>query len=232
MNPSVNPGMITPVAENALLVTLADEIRANLPLTLRSLCQQLDAQKWPWLLDLVPSYTTMLIVYDPDQLDFRQAAAAIRPVLAQRLDQSAPDTNDRIIELPVYYSDESGPDLAALAKACSLNVDEVVARHTATTYQVFAMGFAPGFGFMGEVDPAIAHPRKKTPRQKVPRGSVGIANRQTAVYPVASPGGWQIIGRCPTKLFERETLSLLNTGDRVRFYAVSRADYLDLGGEL
>jgi KipI family sensor histidine kinase inhibitor len=108
----------------------------------------------------------------------------------------------------------------------------VIATHTASTYQVFAMGFAPGFGFMGEVNSSIAHPRKKTPRQKVPKGSVGIANRQTAVYPVTSPGGWQLIGRCPTKLFDRETLSVFNIGDNVRFYSVSRADFLDLGGEL
>jgi KipI family sensor histidine kinase inhibitor len=224
--------MITAVSENTLLVTLADEIHADLPLKLRSLCRNLEARNWPWLLDLVPSYTTLLIVYDPDQLDFRQARAAIRPVLNESPDLPQPDAEDRLIELPVYYSAESGPDLAALAKACDLTMDDVIARHTASTYQVFAMGFAPGFGFMGEVDSSIAHPRKKTPRQKVPKGSVGIANRQTAVYPVASPGGWQLIGRCPTKLFDRETLSVFNIGDNVRFYSVSRADFLDLGGEL
>ncbi len=224
--------MISPVSEDALLVTLADEIRDDLPLKLRALCEQLKSQEWSWLLDLVPSYTTLLIVYDPDQLDFRQAAGAIRPLLAKRIKDTAPDSDERTIELPVYYSEESGPDLIALAKACNLNVEQVVTTHTATSYQVFAMGFAPGFAFMGEVDPAIAHPRRETPRQKVPGGSVGIANRQTAVYPVSSPGGWQIIGRCPTRLFDAQNLSLLRTGDRVRFYAVGRQDYLDLGGEL
>ncbi len=224
--------MICPVSEDALLVTLADAIHPDLPPKLRSLCQLLEAQDWPWLLDLIPAYTTLLIVYDPDQLDFRQAAAAIRPILAKRPEHSAPDADEQTIALPVYYSEESGPDLNALALACGVSMEEVITTHTATSYQVFAMGFAPGFAFMGEVDPAIAHPRRKTPRQKVPQGSVGIANRQTAVYPVSSPGGWQIIGRCPTRLFDPEKLSLLHTGDRVRFYSVSRQEYLNLGGEL
>lgn len=224
--------MISPVSENALLVTLADEIDPALPLQLRALCQQLKAQKWDWLVDLVPSYTTLLIIYDPDQLDFRQAAASVRPLLDYRSGDSEPAPTSRTLELPVYYSEESGPDLTALARACELSVDRVISAHTAKTYQVFAMGFAPGFAFMGEVDPVIAHPRKKTPRQKVPRGSVGIANRQTAVYPVSSPGGWQIIGRCPTNLFDPQHLSLLHIGDQVRFHAVSREEYLDLGGEL
>ncbi|MDI9245458.1 5-oxoprolinase subunit PxpB [Marinobacter sp. CHS3-4] len=224
--------MIRPVSENALLVTLADEIRQELPAQLRSLCEQLEAQKWPWLEDLIPSYTTLLIIYDPDQLDFRQAIAAIRPILAAEGSGSANKPESRTIELPVYYSPESGPDLEALAAACSLSVPDVIEMHTAQTYQVFAMGFAPGFGFLAEVDPAIAHPRKTTPRKSVPAGSVGIANRQTAVYPVSSPGGWQLIGRCPTRLFDRDSLSLLATGDQVRFRSISREDYLAQGGEL
>lgn len=224
--------MISPVSEDALLVSLAEEIQPDLPLKLRALCQHLKARNWPWLLDLIPSYTTLLIIYDPDQLDFRQAAAAIRPLLANCAENPTPDSDERTIELPVFYSEESGPDLSALAMACGLSMEAVISAHTATSYRVFAMGFAPGFAFMGEVDPAIAHPRRETPRQKVPRGSVGIANRQTAVYPISSPGGWQIIGRCPTRLFDSEKLSLLRTGDRVRFYSVSRQQYLNLGGEL
>lgn len=225
--------MITPVSEDSLLVSLANEIQADLPLKLSALCQRLEAQRWPWLRDLVPSYTTLVIVYDPDQLDFRQATAAVRPYLADSLeDTTVLGHPGQLIELPVYYNEESGPDLADLARACKLDTDEVITRHTSPEYQVYAMGFAPGFGFMGEVDAAIAHPRKQTPRQKVPQGSVGIANRQTAVYPVSSPGGWQIIGRCPTRLFDREKLSLLSTGDRVRFYSISREQYLNLGGEL
>lgn len=225
--------MITPVSEDALLVSLANKIQADLPLRLSALCQRLEAQRWPWLRDLVPSYTTLLIFYDPDQLDFRQAKAAVQPCLADFLENtSTRDLPGQRIELPVYYSDESGPDLADLARSCKLSTEEVINRHTSTEYRVYAMGFAPGFGFMGEVDPAIAHPRKQTPRQSVPQGSVGIANRQTAVYPISSPGGWQIIGRCPTRLFDREDLALLGTGDRVRFYSISREHYLNLGGEL
>jgi len=224
--------MISPVSENALLITLSDEIRHDLPGKLRNLRQRIAHQHWPWLEDLVPSYTTLLIVYDANQLDFRQAAAAIAPLLNAGNLASEEATAGKVIELPVYYSPESGEDLESLASSCSLTVDQVIEKHTAQTYQVFAMGFAPGFGFMGQVDPAIAHPRKETPRSRVPAGSVGIANRQTAVYPVSSPGGWQLIGRCPTRLFDRNSLSLLATGDQVRFRAVSRDDFLALGGLL
>ncbi|WP_150913427.1 5-oxoprolinase subunit PxpB [Marinobacter halotolerans] len=230
--------MISQVSENTLLICVAEDIRDDLPGKLRALCQLMESRRWPWLQDLVPSYTSLLVVYDPDQLDFRQATTAVRQVLEHWQEQSVPGSQDepsdetRTIELPVYYSEESGPDLAALAKACDLEVDEVISRHTAITCQVYAMGFAPGFAFMGEVDPAIAHPRLDTPRKQVPRGSVGIANRQTAVYPVSSPGGWQLIGRCPTRLFDRNELSLLRIGDKVRFYSISREDYLERGGEL
>lgn len=224
--------MITPVSEDALLITLADTIQSSLPGKLQQLCQKLQASRWPWLVDLVPSYTTLLVVYDPDQVDYRQALAAVRLVLADA-DQETPAVGlpGRLIELPVYYSEETGPDLPVLAAACELGIDEIIDRHTAVDYQVYAMGFAPGFGFMGEVDPLIAHPRKQTPRQKVPQGSVGIANRQTAVYPVTSPGGWQIIGRCPTRLFDRNSLSLLSIGDRVRFRQIGREEYRNFGGE-
>ena len=225
--------MISPVSENALLITLAEEIRSDLPGQLSSLCKHLNAQQWSWLVDLVPAYTTLLVVYDQQQLDFRQATAAIRPFLTpERLNAGeirVPGSSEAL-ELPVYYSTESGPDLQALANACSLSTDQVIQQHTADTYQVFAMGFAPGFAFMGEVDKSIAHPRHKTPRKHVPAGSVGIANRQTAVYPVSSPGGWQIIGRCPTRLFDPARLSLLAIGDRVRFRSISRQQYLQLGG--
>ena len=227
--------MISPVSENALLITLAREIQPDLPGQLSSLCKRLDKQRWPWLVDLVPAYTTLLVIYDQQQLDFRQAIAAIRPFLGPELfniERTIEAGTTDPLELPVYYSAESGPDLQALAEARSISTDQVIQQHTADTYQVFALGFAPGFAFMGEVNESIAHPRHQTPRKQVPAGSVGIADRQTAVYPVSSPGGWQIIGRCPTRLFDRNRLSLLAIGDRVSFRSISRQQYLQLGGEL
>lgn len=226
--------MIEPVSEDAVLITMAEAIDDTLPARIARLSQSLRDAKLPWLQDLIPSYTTLLVVYDPVLADFRDVTSRLKTIMgteAPQTDIKQPPTGE-LVELPVYYSTESGPDLAWLAAQTGLDMLDIIRRHTAIEYQVHALGFAPGFAFMGEVDPAIAQPRKQTPRKQVPAGSVGIANRQTAVYPQASPGGWQIIGCCPTPLFDPETLSLLRVGDRVRFRAISRQGFLAAGGKL
>lgn len=227
--------MIDAVGEDALLIRFGDAIDSALPAKIAALCQRIEALELSWLIDLVPSYTTLLVIYDPVAVNLFEARARLRPLLAETPPATAPDSQaqqSRLIELPVYYSEETGPDLAWIAEQKGLSVQQVIDRHSAETCQVYAIGFAPGFGFMGRVDPSIACPRKATPRTKVPAGSVGIANRQTAVYPKASPGGWQLIGRCPTPLFDEINLSLLQVGDRVRFVSISRKEYLVRGGQL
>jgi len=135
--------------------------------------------------------------------------------------------------LPVWYDLSVGPELALLSQRSGLAVDEVIRRHSAHEYQVFALGFAPGFAFMGLVDESLATPRLNTPRKRVAAGSVGIAERQTAAYPVVSPGGWNLIGRTPTQLFDRDRdgYSLMQPGDTVRFEAVDHAEFIKLGGD-
>jgi len=227
--------MIEAAGEDALLIRFGDAIDSALPAQIAELCQRIEALELPWLVDLVPSYTTLLVIYDPITINVLDAKARLRPLFAETpsADQTKAEAADsRLIELPVYYSEETGPDLAWIAEQKGLSVQQVIDRHTADTYQVYAIGFAPGFGFMGQVDPSIACPRKDTPRTKVPAGSVGIANQQTAVYPKTSPGGWQLIGRCPTVLFDEDNLSLLKAGDRVRFVSISREEYLAQGGQL
>jgi len=124
--------------------------------------------------------------------------------------------------------------LDALANRANLSVDEVVALHQAQEYRVYAIGFAPGFAYLGQVDERIAAPRLATPRQQVPRGAVGIADRQTAIYPAASPGGWNLIGLCPQPMFDpnNDPSMPVQVGDRVRFRGIDRQTFLDLGGEL
>jgi KipI family sensor histidine kinase inhibitor len=135
--------------------------------------------------------------------------------------------------LPVWYDLSVGPELSLLAERSGLAVAEVIRRHSGREYQVFALGFAPGFAFMGLVEEILAAPRLSTPRKKVAAGSVGIAERQTAAYPVVSPGGWNLIGRTPAKLFDRnrDGYSLMQPGDTVRFEAVSHAEFINLGGD-
>jgi len=225
--------MIEPVSEDAVLITLAQAIDDTLPARIAGHADNIRRAGFQWLVDIVPSYTTLMVVYDPLIIDFRRVVSGLRPLI--ELDTSceqAPTLVGRLVELPVYYSTETGPDLQWLASESGLDCQEVIRRHSAVEYRVHALGFAPGFAFMGQVDPAIAAPRKTSPRKRVPAGSVGIANRQTAVYPQASPGGWQLIGRCPTPLFDPIKLSLLKVGDRVRFTPITREAFLAAGGEL
>lgn len=220
------------VSEDTVLVRLADRIDPALPGVIHSLKDDLDGHFGPLLQDLIPSYTTLMCVFAPGQADMASVRSRVeartRKLLRNpTLTRAEPG---RCHRLPVCYDPELAPDLLSHAAHCGLTAEALVKLHSERSYQVFAIGFSPGFGFLGEVDPRIAGPRHDVPRTRVPAGSVGIAGSQTAVYPKASPGGWQIIGRCPTTLFDPHHLSLLAVGDRVTFYPVSRQQFLDLGG--
>ena len=217
------------VAIDSLMVRLFERIgEANMPWVLAA-SQRMHAAFGEHLLDLVPSYTTLMV-----QFDLRPGEA--RALITQALDGLQPDTGSsgRRHEIPVWYDASVGPELPVLAARSGLSEAEVVRLHSEREYPVFALGFAPGFGFMGLVDERLASPRLSTPRKRVAAGSVGIAERQTAAYPAVSPGGWNLIGRTPVRLFdrEREGYSLLQPGDRVRFVPVSRSEFLALGGDV
>jgi KipI family sensor histidine kinase inhibitor len=174
--------------------------------------------------DVAAGYSTVGIHFDPLQTDLGALERAIETEFASlaTLDTVA----DRpVVEIPVTYGGAGGPDLAAVARHAGCSVDEVIARHTARTYRVYMLGFVPGFAYMGRVDPSLEMARHRVPREKVPAGSVGIAGLQTGVYPVESPGGWQLLGHTSTVMFDadREQPSLLAAGDLVRFVAVTRA---------
>lgn len=184
------------------------------------------------LIDLVPSYASILIIYDPFRTDHMKVSQQVHAALETQTTTTIEE--GRTVVLPVYYSIESGDDLEALAKNANLSTQQVIDLHTGGDYRVYAIGFAPGFAYLGEVDERIAAPRLATPRQKVPRGAVAIADRQTAVYPAVSPGGWNLIGRCPTRMFNPEATPTMpvRVGDRVKFEAISRERFYELGGEL
>ncbi len=222
---------IETVAIDCLMVRLFDAIdEANMPWMLAA-SQRLRAVFAGHLVDLVPSYTTLMVHFNLLQLSPDQARTLIR----EALENLQPDNGSggRQHEIPVWYDLSVGPELSLLAERCATSVADIVRRHSEREYQVFALGFAPGFAFMGLVEEALAAPRLATPRKRVAAGSVGIAERQTAAYPAVSPGGWNLIGRTPSKLFDRERdgYSLLQPGDRVRFVAVDRATFINLGGD-
>ncbi|MFJ2362953.1 allophanate hydrolase subunit 1 [Pseudomonas sp. NPDC087697] len=219
------------VAIDCLMVRLFDEIaEANMPWMLAA-SERLRVGFAGHLIDLVPSYTTLMVHYDLLALSPSQA----REVIAEALSDLTPNAraSGQCHVLPVWYDVSVGPELSLLSQRSGLTVGEVIRRHSEREYQVFALGFVPGFAFMGLVEEVLAAPRLNTPRKRVAAGSVGIAERQTAAYPVVSPGGWNLIGRTPAKLFdrEREGYSLMQPGDTVRFAAVSHAEFVNLGGD-
>ncbi|MFA5911468.1 MAG: 5-oxoprolinase subunit PxpB [Vicinamibacterales bacterium] len=168
--------------------------------------------------DVVPGYCTVAVHFDPLQTDLGALERAIADD-ASGLDATEGVTPRAPIEIPVAYGGEYGPDLEAVAAFAGCSTADVIAWHAARTYRVYMLGFVPGFAYMGRVDSRIAAPRHRVPRERVPAGSVGIAGEQTGVYPVASPGGWQVIGRTPAAMFDanRPQPSLLAAGDLVRF---------------
>jgi KipI family sensor histidine kinase inhibitor len=171
--------------------------------------------------DIAPGYCTLGIHYDPLQTDLAALERVIENEFAALASVEAIGPREPI-EIPVHYGGEFGPDLDAVAERAGCSTADVIKRHSERIYRVYMLGFVPGFAYMGRVDPSIASPRHRVPRERVPAGSVGIAGLQTGVYPVESPGGWQLIGRTATVMFDadRDQPSLLAAGDLVRFIAV------------
>jgi KipI family sensor histidine kinase inhibitor len=218
--------------ENALILYLGNEASPQVAARVQSACTAIESALGQDLVDLVPSYASVLVIYDPLQTDHLSVGHRLRAALADL--PTAPDSEGHIVSLPVYYNADVGADLEALAERSGFSVEDVIALHSGTEYRVYAIGFAPGFAYLGQVDERIAAPRLATPRQKVPRGSVAIADRQTAVYPAVSPGGWNLIGRCPTRMFDPQATPVMPVavGDKIRFEPITLQRYLALGGEL
>ncbi|MFT7287705.1 MAG: KipI family sensor histidine kinase inhibitor [Halieaceae bacterium] len=223
---------ISCAGEAALIVYLGEESSPAISARVQQLAELLPGALGTTLIDLVPSYASLLVIFDPLQSDHFEVASRVRETAGAMAETTA--TSGRLVEIPVYYAPESGADLESIAQRAKLSCDEVIAIHSQTEYRVYAIGFAPGFAYLGEVDERIAAPRLSTPRQRVPRGAVAIADRQTAVYPAVSPGGWNLIGRSPLRMFDPAAQSpmLVSVGDRVRFQAVDRQEFLSMGGEL
>ncbi|USE35676.1 5-oxoprolinase subunit PxpB [Endozoicomonas sp. SCSIO W0465] len=229
---------IRPVSETALIIQLGDHIDTQLAVKIGGLADHIRTRFASELIEVIPSYTTIYIQYHPLKTDFMALASRLQGLITAFFlsgDQgnSSPEVS-KIITIPVYYSPETGPDLSEIAQLHNCTVQEVIQIHSQSTYIVCAIGFSPGFAFLGSVAPTIATPRKIEPRKMLPAGSVGIAGQQTAVYPTDSPGGWQIIGNCPVSLidFARTPMSPFSVGLSVQFQPISRDEFFQLGGTL
>jgi inhibitor of KinA len=178
--------------------------------------------------NLHPAYSSILIKFDAMKLRHEELEETIRRYAAHMQSVALPE--QRVVEIPVCYGGEHGPDLRDVAELHGITADRAIELHASPTYIVYFLGFAPGFAYLGEVPEQLATPRLPSPRKSVPAGSVGIAGRQTGVYPIATPGGWRLLGRTPLKMFQpdRAQMSLLATGDRVRFVPISRQQFAKL----
>jgi len=212
---------IYPVGDAALGVAFGDKISPKSNARVLALADALTRQPMAGLGEIIPAYTSLLVRYDARTLDWPTLAEHVHNLITSLPD--APVVTGRSVVIPVVYGGEYGPDLTDLAARHGISEQEVIALHAGRSYQVYMLGFTPGFPYLGEVDEHIATPRLATPRSTVPAGSVGIAGNQTGVYPIESPGGWQIIGRTNLRLFDPQSNppTLLSAGDVVTFQPVN-----------
>ena len=225
---------IQSISENTLMLYLGDGIEPGVAHKIKLAVDAIRSQLGEHIIDLVPSYNSILVLFDIMQTDRRWLIGQLQPLLNEIEVRAPTESINNIVEIPVYYGDEVALDMAVICQHTGLAPDEVIRRHTARLYTVYAIGFSPGFAYLGNVDDSIALPRKQTPRTRIPAGSLGIADNQTAIYPSESPGGWNILGRTPIAMvdFSQPSLTPLNTGDQIRFVAIDKAQYLAQGGEL
>lgn len=238
---AVSSGNVIPVTvewDGAYCISLvcSEVIDAEIHDAIQYFWQLLSNCTIPGLLDIIPAYHTVMIIIDPEKWNNRSEATSLTEELVPKLIQLLQTPSNvvkaiaRKISIPVCYDISMAPDLTALANQVGCTTEEVIAIHTDTTYSVYMLGFLPGFAYMGKVDARIAAPRHQRPRKKVAPGSVGIAAQQTGIYPTASPGGWQLIGRTPLRMWMPENSSpcFLQPGDRVQFYPISLSEFHQL----
>ena len=214
-----------PAGDKALTVELGDSISPVTNRRVRDLQVAIESQEIPGVVDLVPSYRSLLVYYDPGRVSLTQLTERLS-ALEQDLDQAAVQA-PKVVEIPTLYGGEYGPDLAHVAEHNELTPEEVVQIHCRAEYLVYMMGFTPGFPYLGGMSDRIATPRLQTPRTAIPAGSVGIAEQQTGVYPIESPGGWQLIGRTPVQLFDpqRDPPVVVEAGDFIWFAPITETTY-------
>ena len=213
------------MGDRSVLVELGDEISPEVNRRVRESYVILLENPIEGLLEIVPAYRSLLIIYDPLKLDLVMIKNRMEDLQKKIGEIKIPEP--KTLEIPVVYGGEYGPDMEWVSQYHNISIDEMIQLHTGTTYQVYMIGFMPGFPYMGELPEGLATPRRETPRTVIAQGSVAIAQRQTGIYPVESPGGWQILGRTPLKLFNplHSPPTLLEMGDLVRFFSIGEKEF-------
>jgi inhibitor of KinA len=210
---------VKPVGESAVLVQFENEISEQVNARVISLAARLQKKPPRGFLEAAPAYASVLVRFDPFRTDGRRLARALTKLTAEKTQEVCAG---KTVEIPVCYGGEYGPDLGFVAEHAGLSAAEVVKLHSGRDYRIYMLGFLPGFPYLGGLDERLHTPRLSSPRTKIPAGSVGIGGRQTGVYPIVSPGGWQLIGRTPLRLFQPENAAGLPyaAGDSIRFVPI------------
>ena len=221
---------INDASENSIIVYFGSETSDSISNQINAFCIHMKTNYQTYIIDLISSYASVLLIFDVPNISHSEIKRIVRASLA-KLEKSSKKSGvseeKQVITLPVLYGGENGPDLSTIAKNAGISEREVISIHESKPYLVYAIAFAPGFEYLGEVDPKIASPRLETPRQMVPKGAVAIADRQTAVYPAESPGGWNIIGICPIPMFNSLSPPYMpvSVGDTVKFESIDENQF-------
>jgi inhibitor of KinA len=228
--------VLSPLGDQAILIQLGEDINIATHQKIQIITSYLDDRPFEWMIEFIPAFTTITIFYDPIKITpLNQGSHLPYYFVYEQLTNllssltTGKTIESKTITIPVCYGGELGPDIKTVAQLNDLTIEEVIDIHTSGDYLVFMIGFAPGFPYIGGMSKKIATPRRKSPRLKIPERSVGIAGEQTGVYPIETPGGWQIIGRTPLQLFRplEESPSLLKAGDKIKFKSISYKEYLE-----
>lgn len=217
---------VSALGDAAVVVSFGDEIDPEIHKRVRAFAEYLDSTPPSAMVEYVPAFTTVTMIYDPLLRRYDEFKASVEAVLGEVASVTTMVEREPV-KIPVCYGGDFGPDLDFVAAHNEITPDEVIEIHSGETYLVYMIGFAPGFPYLGGMSSRIAAPRLDIPRGAVPAGSVGIAGAQTGVYSIATPGGWRLIGRTPLQLFRPTARkpSLLQAGDHVRFVPITRAEY-------
>ncbi len=221
---------VIPAGDAAAMVAFKDEISLEVNAQVHALARALEERRPPGVEDMVVAYSTLLIEFDPLSITFADVKDLVQETQSEGLSHEA--TEQRLIELPTVYGGCYGRDVPEIARLKSMTEEEVIGLHSSATYTVYMLGFSPGLPYMGGLPPELVLPRLETPRERVPEGTVAIAN-QTVIYALTSPGGWWWVGRTPIKMFDpsKDPPTYLQAGDKVRFAPITEDDYLAMGGE-
>ncbi|MFE4350153.1 5-oxoprolinase subunit PxpB [Peribacillus butanolivorans] len=234
--------VLSPLGDSAIVITFGNEIKYDIHKKIKMFMDLLEDEPFVGFIECVPAFTNLTVFYNPIVIYKKQKQSnndelispyeVVRSIMERKLQWLKEDKKltHRTVSIPVCYGDEYGPDLEYVARYNNLTTDEVIHIHSNGEYLAYMIGFAPGFPFLGGLSEKISTPRRSSPRMTIPTGAVGIAGMQTGVYPISTPGGWQLIGQTPTKLFlpNVNPPSLLQAGDIVKFHPISNQEYKEI----